>query len=437
MRVALAWLGVAALFAAGAVAQAPVVVECDPAPAQAYVGQRVPYVVRVGVDTRWLTEQAVPLLARALDRPFHVACDGLRDDETRRVVVEADGGGVRIATGDQVLAWRRVGERAIEGRTFEWLELRAQVVGLRPGALMLPPVVVRYAFGTRFQDDFLRGRQALDRQVATVAGPALGSAVLPLPAGAPPGFTGAVGAFTVQAVPAVPAAAVGDSVTVALHVRGPCDAVGIQPPTALALPGFHLQGATVAPAPGGCTIALDLLALRAGDTLGPIPFVAFDPERAAYTTVATAPVPLAIAPAAAPERLPARVRERIAADAATLPGTGLPTWAWAMPLALLAALLAVRPWWVGSARARRVQRCVAALEQALANDATAAAAAFTAWVVARSDGRASDAAGLAACGVAAEVVAALRDHESRLQAARFGGPLPDAAGLLATLRRAR
>ena len=212
------------LSAAMAAAQtAPVFVEVDGAPQRAFVHQGVPLVLRVGVDRRWLAEQAVPVLARALDRPFQVVADGLRDGETLRVTWPNAAPGLRIATGERIALWQSGGERVVEGRTFELLELRVSVTSLQPGERALPPVRVRYAFGTRFQDDMLRGRQPVDRTEGLASGPEVRWQVDALPEPAPVGFTGAVGSFEVSAVPAVAAVEVGVSLTVSLHVRGDGD----------------------------------------------------------------------------------------------------------------------------------------------------------------------------------------------------------------------
>lgn len=416
-------------------------VEIDGVPARAWVGQVCELTVRVGVDAAWFAAHAVPLTAQALDQPFHVQIPWLAStDDARATVVPPPAAAAtqRVAVGDRAEAFAVAAPRTIEGRAFTTLALRVRWQPRRDGVLPLAPVRLRYAFATAFADDFLRGRQPLDRQEAGVAGAAVVVLVASLPLPAPAGFTGAVGAFTLAVAPASAQAEVGRAVPVTATLAGDGNFGDFAFALALPLPGCHVDGIVAVPGSGGRAFRLDVLPLREGlRELPPLAFTAFDPQRGGYATVASPAVPLAVAAASAP--LPARVQQLVAADADAVAAAG-PARRWPLAVGVAVALLVV-----GLARRRRRQRARRAL--------VAAIDAFAAWPVGASAARLAafeaalaslagvpawraDAFQALAARLPADVVTALRAHHGRLDAARFGGSAPPPDALVADLRRA-
>jgi len=416
----------------------PVFVEVHGMPPQ--VWQFEPFVLRVvvGCETEWLRSRAVPLFQRPLDLPFQVLVPWLTSTADVTANVEPLAASVvrqRTAVGGDVLPLQAVGTRPIGRHTYELFELAVRVAIGEPGLREFAPVQVRCAFATRFQEDFLRGRQPVDRQEATIAGRVESVSVRELPP-VPAAFTGGVGEFEVVASCDRGDVRMGESFALRVEVRGTGNLAHFSTPS-IRVPGFHDQGvvgADVAPDVQRFdrrAFVYDVLALRAGTTTIPaLPFVVFSPQTGDYVTLMTAPVPLRVEPAAA--ELPARVRELIAADAESAAAERRPSWWWTAAVGLVCgALVGLR---FRHQRRRRHVLLTAAAERALATaadgDAAALLVAFERVLAARvgvvdwsADGWARLPAGAA--------TARLRALHADLDAARFGGRAPPRAELLA------
>jgi hypothetical protein len=414
----------------------PLFVEVAVAPARVFVQQPVELAVRIGVDSAWFAASGVPLFQQRLDQPFHVAVPwlGIYDGSVATALPPPIGAPTqRIAVGDQVLAVRRVSTERRGERAYDVLELRCRWLSLAAGHRALAPVEVRYAFATRFEEDFLRGRQAVDRQDASVSSAPCTVDVMSLPGEAPAGFTGAVGAFTVRARSASASVAVGESFVLALEVRGDGNLERFSVPPLPRLAGFHVQGVVDRPQADVRRFEFDVVALRAGVGAVPaVPFVAFAPARAAFETLASEPVPIEVRPASG--ELPERVRELVAADAAAVAAANAPSTWWAVLAAAVAgaALTFLQRRRRASRRSLAVARAAVAFAAVPARDAGARFAAFEALLAAAIGEPAWSAVAwsqLAACGVGGEALASLRALHAALDAARFGGAPPgDAAG---------
>ena len=163
-------------------------------------------------------------------------------------------------------------------------------VAQEPGTLTIPAPILRYAYATRFREDFVHGRVPLDRRDATVAGQPVVLTIRALPD--PPsghGFSGAVGQITVRAETTARAVEVGEMFKLVLRIDGAGNTFHTP---RLALSDFHVYGSIDA---GSRTITYDLAALRATSEIPAIPFVYFDPAAAQYRTVHTQPLPLSVA----------------------------------------------------------------------------------------------------------------------------------------------
>jgi hypothetical protein len=406
-------------------ASAPFFVEVLPLPSRVFAQQVVPVVVRVGFDATFVRDAAVPLSAQPLDQPFQLVVPWLAPEPSRVVAVvppAADVRTQRLAVGDQMLALAVGDEIERDGRRFQLLELRTTVRSPGPGPVALPGPSVRYAFATRFVEDFLRGRQGVDRQEGTVAGPGVAWTAEPLPTPTPAGFAGAVGAFELAAVVPRPNVAVGDSFPVDVVVRGDGDLAGLPSLPTPTLPGFHVQGVVERRGPDRTVFTLDVLALRAGEvTLPGISFVAFAPKRAAYVTHTTAAMPLRVAPAAG--ALPDRIARLVAADVASVQesaergqGSG-----WARSAWMVAVFV---PFLAAAARRRRRRReAIADLRRAVASDPSGVVAAFEAVLALQAGKREFTTATWAdlAKRMPPAAIAGLRAAHARLEEARFGG----------------
>jgi len=419
---------------------APVFVEVHDVPPQVWQCESFTLRVVVVCETEWLRSHAVPLFQRPLDLPFQVLVPWLATTADFRADVEPLAASVlrqRTAVGGDVLPLEATGTRPIGRHTYELFELPVRVAIAEPGVREFAPVQVRCAFATRFQEDFLRGRQPLDRQEATIAGRVESVRVRELPP-APAAFTGAVGEFEVVASCERSDVRVGESFALRIEVRGTGNLASFSPPP-IRVPGFRDQGvvgADVAPDAQRFdrrAFVYDVLALRVGATEVPaLPFVVFSPQAGDYVTLATAPVPLRVLPATA--ELPARVRELIAADAESAAAERRPSWWWAAAVGLVCgALVGLR---FRHQRRRRDVLLAAAAERALAaaadGDAAALLVAFERVLAVR--------AGVVDWSAAAwqrlpsgAATARLRALHADLDAARFGGRPPSRAELLAAI----
>jgi hypothetical protein len=123
-------------------------------------------------------------------------------------------------------------ELLIEGKPFVTLTWHSLIAAVKPGAYSLSvdtPLTVKFSTQSR-QDsalDSLLGDPFLHRlfgamvsREVMVTSPNSDLTVLPLPAGAPADFSGAVGLFTVRSDLSAPQATLGEPLTLRLHISG-------------------------------------------------------------------------------------------------------------------------------------------------------------------------------------------------------------------------
>jgi len=129
--------------------------------------------------------------------------------------------------------------------------------------------------------------------------------VLPLPAGAPAGFRGAVGSYTLTALVAPKSVAEGDPLTVKVTLSGTGNLDGVTEPGRPESRDFKVYDPKVSKAVqktgsrigGSKTFEYVVIPERAGQvTLPPFGFVYFDPQKRQYATASTAPVPISVSP---------------------------------------------------------------------------------------------------------------------------------------------
>lgn len=376
---------------------------------------------------------------------------------------------------------RNVVER---GQTYLVTEIRKALFPQQAGKLTIPStsLTVEVPVGGRrgqadeydpFNDFFGRTRTS----TRTLRAPPIDLTVRPLPP-APPGFTGLVGNFNLQARLAKSTLKVGESTTLEVELRGRGNLRTATEPPLPSLPAFktyddkaeselHAEGDAVG---GRKVYRRALVPTSLGDYEIPaLALVSFDPARGAYVTTTTEPIavhvlagdgeePLHVASAVAPaapargsvevlgdDILPIHTRARLTTRddhrGFTFAGLGLP------PLAFVLALVVTRrrqrlASHRGLARrsgARREARKAlaaarASLRQGRPDDAVRAADRALKGFV----GDALDVTGLAltaaevesklrAAGVDDELSRAVRARLERLEAATYGGGTTDVA----------
>ncbi len=218
-------------------AQDPVQVEVRAARGEYFVHESIPIEVRIGV--------AQDFLERGLLQPFHRHLDLplLLEASWLPAVPSGDDDGFRFAL-NGAEAWAQAdGAELREGRAWSFYTYRAVLRADAPGALDLPALALRYAVGTGFREDPIRGRVAAGRLDRQIASEPLRLTILALPvAGRPAGFRGAVGQFEIAAAAAPLELAPGDSLTLRLTIRGAAPAGSFEPPDLARWLGFELRG---------------------------------------------------------------------------------------------------------------------------------------------------------------------------------------------------
>ena len=122
--------------------------------------------------------------------------------------------------------------------------------------------------------------------------------VHPLPeTGKPAQFSGAVGDYQISAYVDRSAVEVGQAFTLFLQIAGRGSMQTVTPPKLPAIPGVVVNGPTLveSPAPTVRSYAYALIPARSETLRIPaIAYTYFDPSRAVYTTVETAPIPISV-----------------------------------------------------------------------------------------------------------------------------------------------
>jgi oxygen tolerance protein BatD len=266
--------------------------------------------IRFGFDQEFLRTNVLQLFPRALDVQAQVLApwiqalpgtlaiggDPLLEGEARDVVT--------VALDDELASAVRLPDLQREGRPFSVFAIERSYLVERSGELTIPPPLLRFACATQFRDGAFTQAVATDWQLAFVQGQPLTVQVAPLPEeGRPPGFTGAVGRFTVSAEVAPRELEVGGTLRLTLRIarEGAEGNLEFFDPPRFALDRlFHVNGwadrkGSGQKESGQRAIAYDLVALEPLEELPPFPFSFFDPsEPAGYRTIETQPLPLRV-----------------------------------------------------------------------------------------------------------------------------------------------
>lgn len=336
--IAIAVSGLPAQAAAGPEAAGAVAVAVAAGRTAGVVGEALPFTIVLDFDETYVRTHGLPLVQRAVDVPFVIAAPWLQAGDDTVAVEEVEG--PRVVTAGAERAWRRApGSAAGRGR----LELPCRVQLRRAGEIALAPVVVRFAYATAFEEDFLRGRQPVDRREDRIEAAPPPFVARDLPPADVPGFTGAVGVFAVRAAAAPTAVEVGDECSLELVVAGSGDLAAFAPPPWPVLPGFVVQGLAESRLPGERRFRFDALVVRADAPPPRLPFAFFDPVAGRYVAAVAEVNGLAIRPRSAGRPLSPRA-EKLVAAAAAAESTGLGAWWWAITAGLLLPVLPLVLW---------------------------------------------------------------------------------------------
>ena len=305
--------------------EARAIVEVDAPSSELFVGQRVPLRLRFALEGSFLDREMVQPFGVRLDVPVQVAWKGVELPEEHGVGVAT------FAWNEAVRSVRRIEDRVVADRTYRVYAAEAEILAAGPGTLAVTAPILSYAYATRFEETLLSGRVAADRVDAFVTGPALELRVSPLPeAGRPTEFTGAVGAFTVEAEAEPRALDLDGSLRLRLSIRGRGNLESFEAPRWKEVGGFRVLGIVDEATPGQRVFTLDLAPYSdAVWQIPAIPFAYFDPgDPPGYRTVRTDPIEVEVrkvappiagpSPPAADERKPAAIGWWLAGAAALL-----------------------------------------------------------------------------------------------------------------------
>ena len=281
-----------------------------------YVHEPIRVRLRFGVETRFLEDSLIQPFQRQLDVPVLLEAPWLEDLpgtlvlESEPLEPYGDRPWASFALGERIAEAQcggesRAGGEAAGGRRFAVLELERNLLATSPGELAIPGAILRFAFATRFEEDFVRGRVAADRTDAYVRGEGLALAIRPLPEeGRPLAFTGAVGSFSIEAEASPRELAAGESLKLVLRIEGQGNLEFFEAPRLDALVGFRLYGQVEERSRTRriVTYHLSPVSERVRDVPS-IAFAYFDPTPpAGYSTLYTKPIALAVRPRAAGAR---------------------------------------------------------------------------------------------------------------------------------------
>ncbi len=199
----------------------------------------------------------------------------------------------------------------VEGRRYHVTELRTALFPTAAGELVIGPATVDCMIET---DPFgvdpfslFRGGLGMGEPRSVESRP-LTIQVRPLPAGRPPGFSGAVGRFTIAARLDPEIVRVGEAATLTVTLTGQGNIRALADPVLPTIPGMRSfdSGSEVEDRSAGGTVggAKKLTRVFVPESSGSfvipaVTYPVFRPDRGAFEVIATEPIPLAVAEAGA------------------------------------------------------------------------------------------------------------------------------------------
>ncbi len=284
-------------------------------PANSYfVQQRFRLKLRFGFEPGFLKSNLLQLFRRRLDVPAQVdaswilSLPGADLFEDPRSDLSGSRDRRSCALNGKMVDVLQLDDAVRGGRRFAVFEIETTWLAHHVGELVIEGPRLRFAFATRFKDDFINGRVAEDRRDVSLQGKPLALEILPLPGrGKPPGFIDAVGSFSVRAEAVPREVAVGKSFKLKLHILGQGNLSVLTPPRLDTWKDFHVYGKVEEKSAGQRTVTFDLAPLH--QRVKEVPTISlafFDPAPpAGYHTVQTRTIPLVVTPAPGDSSLPA------------------------------------------------------------------------------------------------------------------------------------
>lgn len=269
-----------------------------------YAGEPVRLTIRVAYDAEFLAAQGVPLFSRKTDVPLHVQAPWLRAIGGMEPLTAPDpeGPSATIAMGDDIVRAARGAGETSDGRTRATLTVTRVFVAREPSEITLDAPELRFAYATKFDDDFVDGRRGIDRRDVVVRGEPLALRVLAVPPEGRPGtFTGAVGrSLSIRADSSRREVTVGETFRLTLRIEGDGHLASFDAPRLDGLAGFHVYGVLDDHGSRQRNVSYDVAALDAAVREFPaIEWSYFDTsDPPSYRTLRTTPIPLTVRPAA-------------------------------------------------------------------------------------------------------------------------------------------
>lgn len=242
LAVLLWWLGSATAWAQWPEA---VTLKATVEPAQPYEGQVFAVTIEVAFESAALERHAVPLFRSAVGHHFDLRAPWMDEiPGASRFARASPAIGAHTSTlvlNAEVVPATLVVDPAVPTQTR--LRIQRWFVAQRAGEITLDAPQLTYARASRFQEDLLRGRVAVDRQEVRLMGAPVSLVVFepPLPT-MPMGYSGYVGDLSVTAEVDRSELGPGESLQLKLRLRGDGDLSLIPAHGPGDFPGFHLLG---------------------------------------------------------------------------------------------------------------------------------------------------------------------------------------------------
>lgn len=285
------------------------------------VGDTVTVKVRFTFDAGFFAENVILLFQRPigieamLDLPFFGESSALIADDTPSPRLPGQKTSEIVVNGQVMVG--EISEIERDQKKFGVIEIEKRYRAAAEGKVVLAAPLARFAYASRFVDDFLNGKTPADRTLGCVFGDAHEIVVRTLPTeNRPIDFSGAVGEFSISASVAEKDLRAGRSFRVRLEVKGDGDFASFAAPIFPKAKGLTVVGTLEEKSPLARVVEYEVIVDRGGAIeIPPIPFSYFDPrEGAGYRTISSAAIPLVLSGTAAAVDKPPFTDDRIAVD---------------------------------------------------------------------------------------------------------------------------
>lgn len=266
-------------------------VEQELHPPEVIVGERVEYVIRIGLESTW-SSWLVPEVDRPLDLPVRVTSAGLQPPGARAAAGSTSEGARFVLDGQVVHGVR---DRTVrQGRTYDTITVRRAWRMGEAGTTIFQAPRMTLRAGKDWSESLLGTRVPGDIFVYDVVGEAVRLVVRDPPLqGRPRGWVDAVGRFDVHASLVALPPADERVVRVTVRVQGAGNLELLTPPGRGGVPGFHVLGTLDETQGDTRTLVYDLVAADAHrEALLPFELVSYDPEAREYVVASSEPLPV-------------------------------------------------------------------------------------------------------------------------------------------------